>query len=522
MNMAKDSKILIADPDQVSVVLLKDALRANGYTVMSALDGGKALEKAIYEHPDLILADIALPIIGTKKLTQILRANPHTEGIPMVFMSSQSMKTKDLRSYRDRFLLKPLDLEKAVSLVDSHFRKLKRVQEVTRVDKEIEGDLSQIPLVDFLQILSMNKKDGTITISRDRQKGFIYLQDGRIINAIIDKIEGVKALFRLFFWGEGKLEFVPQRAASPVKIQSPTDNLLMEGMRQLDEWQRLKEEFPDADSQLKLKVDVSQLPKGLRAITQEVFLLLEFYSRVEDIVDNCSFPDYEIYQTLQNLLNNGIIEEVKKAGKEKKVGEKVLLPPELVLRIKEELSTVRRLKLSREFGKIVILPASLEDTKFLVSACSTIPGFSINRELISDYHSKTQTQDAQAYQFGNLGSIRLSENVELEIFALPLNDRCKPMWRPFSHGMLGGVLLFDKSSKKSLPELKQASAYFQRKLRKPLCYILITNNGMSKSQLNQIKKTFQVSRDSLIFYLSRKHPEKISSVFTALLKTALE
>jgi CheY-like chemotaxis protein len=520
MNTVKDSKILIADPDQVSVVLLKDALRANGYTVMSALDGGRALEKAISEHPDLILADIALPIIATRKLTQILRANPHTEDIPMVFMSSQSMKTKDLRSYRDRFLLKPLDLEKAVSLVDSHFRKLERVQEVTRVDKEIEGDLSQIPLVDFLQILSMNKKDGTITISRDRQKGFIYLQDGRIINAIIDKIEGIKALFRLFFWGEGKLEFVPQRAASPVKIQSPTDNLLMEGMRQLDEWQRLKEGFPDADSQLKLKVDISQLPKGLRPITQEVFLLLEFYTRVEDIVDNCSFPDYEIYQTLQNLLNNGIIEEVKKAGKEKKPGEKALLPPELVLRIKEELSTVRRLKLSREFGKIVILPACQENTKFLVNACSTIPGFSINRELISDNGSKTQ--DNQAYQFGNLGSIRLSENVELEIFALPLTDRCKPMWRPFSHGMLGGILLFDKSSKKSLPELKQASAYFQEKLQKPLCYILVTNNGMSKNQLNQIKKTFRVSRQSLIFYLSRKHPEKISSVFTALLKTALE
>lgn len=520
MNRTEGSKILIADSDQVSVVLLKDALRAKGYKVLNALDGVKALGQAITEQPDLIMASVALPIIGTRKLAQIIRANPRTKSIPIIFMFSQSMEPRGLQGYQDRLLSKPLDLEKAVSMVDSHFHKLRRVQEVTRVDKEIEGDLSQIPLVDFLQILSMNRKDGTITISRDGQKAFIYLKEGKIINAIIDKIEGVKALFRLFFWGEGKLEFVPQRAASPVRIKSPTDNLLMEGMRQLDEWGKLKEKFPDANSLLKLKIDISQLPKGLRPITQEVFLLLEYYSRVKDIVDNCSFPDYEVYQTLIILLNNGVIEELKRAGKEKKVAEKALLSPEIVLRIKEELSTVRRLKLAREFGKIIILSSSPENTKFLVNACSTIPGFSVNRDLISDYRSKTR--GAQAYQLGNLGDIRLSESVELGVFALPLTDRCKPMWASFSHGMLGGVLLFDKTSKKSLPDLKKVSAYFQESIHKPLCYILLTNDGMTKTQLNQIKKTFRVRRESLIFYLSRKHPGKISSIFADLLKMVRE
>ena len=102
---------------------------------MNALDGVKALGQAITGQPDLILADIALPIINTRKFTQIIRTNPRTKNIPIIFMFPQSKEPRGLPGYRNRFLSKPLDLKKAVTMVEAHIHRLRRVQEVTREDK---------------------------------------------------------------------------------------------------------------------------------------------------------------------------------------------------------------------------------------------------------------------------------------------------------------------------------------------------------------------------------------------------
>ena len=80
------------------------------------------------------------------------------------------------------------------------------------------------------------------------------------------------------------------------------------GQRQADEWERIASELPAPNARVALKVARSSLPGVLHPLTQEVLLVLELSSRVSDVLDRCSFPDYQVLRTLQTLIRRGMVE----------------------------------------------------------------------------------------------------------------------------------------------------------------------------------------------------------------------
>lgn len=66
-------KILIVEDEIAYVELLHDQLSKKGYTVIQARDGGKGLELAKKEKPDLILLDIRMPVMDGLTMLKLLR-----------------------------------------------------------------------------------------------------------------------------------------------------------------------------------------------------------------------------------------------------------------------------------------------------------------------------------------------------------------------------------------------------------------------------------------------------------------
>ena len=79
-------KILVADPAELSRRSLARALRDEGLEVVEVPDGGKALTEALLRKPDLLVLDLSLPVLPTNRLAGILRANPNTRSIPILFL----------------------------------------------------------------------------------------------------------------------------------------------------------------------------------------------------------------------------------------------------------------------------------------------------------------------------------------------------------------------------------------------------------------------------------------------------
>jgi CheY-like chemotaxis protein len=73
------------DNRDVTELILADA----GHTVVSARDGAAGLRLAARAHPDLILMDLALPVLDGWEATRRLKANPCTCHIPVVAFTAQ-------------------------------------------------------------------------------------------------------------------------------------------------------------------------------------------------------------------------------------------------------------------------------------------------------------------------------------------------------------------------------------------------------------------------------------------------
>lgn len=82
------ARILLVEDNEDLRRLLSRALRAH-FTVLEASDGARALELATRELPDLVVADLILPLGSGTDLVTALSANPHTRSIPVIVMTAR-------------------------------------------------------------------------------------------------------------------------------------------------------------------------------------------------------------------------------------------------------------------------------------------------------------------------------------------------------------------------------------------------------------------------------------------------
>lgn len=102
----------------------------------------------------------------------------------------------------------------------------------------LKGDLSEIGLLDVIQMLDNCQKTGKLLISSERQAGTIFFNAGRIVNAIYQEKAGDQAMYALVAVKGGTFEYQPSATAFDVVIHNSNTNLLLEGLRLLDEANR--------------------------------------------------------------------------------------------------------------------------------------------------------------------------------------------------------------------------------------------------------------------------------------------
>ncbi len=81
--------ILVVDDEPINLAILRQIL-APEYRLMFARGGAEALNLAIRHHPALILLDIQMPDLDGYAVCRALKADPQTEAIPVIFVTSLS------------------------------------------------------------------------------------------------------------------------------------------------------------------------------------------------------------------------------------------------------------------------------------------------------------------------------------------------------------------------------------------------------------------------------------------------
>lgn len=107
-------EILVVDDDKVTLRTLEKILMRAGYIVIPLSLGKEAVKIARERSPALIILDIMMPDMDGGDVASILKNDPKTKGIPVIFLSSLVTKREEQSSSKADgiyFLAKPFERE---------------------------------------------------------------------------------------------------------------------------------------------------------------------------------------------------------------------------------------------------------------------------------------------------------------------------------------------------------------------------------------------------------------------------
>lgn len=123
----KDAKILIVDDVEVNLIILEEIIKNMGYQAYTASSVKDALALINEEKtlPHLILTDIAMPEIDGFEFCAILKKNPYTRDIPVVFISAMDSAGDLIQGFElgaVDFIPKPFERVEVEMRVNTHLK----------------------------------------------------------------------------------------------------------------------------------------------------------------------------------------------------------------------------------------------------------------------------------------------------------------------------------------------------------------------------------------------------------------
>ena len=114
------AKILVVDDDASSLELMEAMLVPNGYEIITANDGSKAVAIIVEKKPDLILLDIMMPGLDGYSTLAKIKENKTISKIPVVMLTAmgyQLNKELALQIGAVGYITKPIDLDELLKTI---------------------------------------------------------------------------------------------------------------------------------------------------------------------------------------------------------------------------------------------------------------------------------------------------------------------------------------------------------------------------------------------------------------------
>jgi hypothetical protein len=172
----------------------------------------------------------------------------------------------------------------------------------------LQGSLSELPLPDVIQLVSVSGKTGAFEIRGESENGWIYLRDGQIVDATVGRLRGDSAVYEMAIWSDGTFSFNPGEESDQVTIHLSNATLMMEAVRRLDEWRVLSRKIPSLD----LVPYFPPRDHGADQITlspQEWILVTRIDGRhtIDEIASSLRWAAFDVSKLLFGLVTTGLV-----------------------------------------------------------------------------------------------------------------------------------------------------------------------------------------------------------------------
>lgn len=169
--------VLVVDDDRKTVDLIRIYLERDGYRVLSAYNGTKALELARSAHPGLIILDLMLPQVDGLDICRILREE---SAVPIIMLTAKTTEEDMLTGLdvgADDYITKPFSPRELVARVRTVLRRVSAPQENGPPELEF-GEL----VIDFIRhqarlagvSVHLTPKEFTLLCTLSSQPGRVF------------------------------------------------------------------------------------------------------------------------------------------------------------------------------------------------------------------------------------------------------------------------------------------------------------------------------------------------------------
>ncbi|HSB81173.1 MAG TPA: response regulator [Candidatus Methylomirabilis sp.] len=316
-------RILVVDDDSLIRRIMRDTLSTLPADISEAKDGDEALRLARAERPDLIFLDTMMPGMDGFQVAELLKQEPLTAAIPLVFVSAlgtASHKVRGLDLGAEDYMAKPIDPEELKARVRSILRRTRPPVPAPEpaAPTVASGKLQAMPLPSLVRWLEMERRSARLLLVRAGEVGEITFADGRISHAVQGPRRGEAALYQLLTWREGGFEILPApEGEMPAggELTRANEDLLQEGSRRMEEATALRAGLPGSEALL-------EIPAALRTAAEAVvpqdgvslMALLDGKKDVGQILAGSPFDGWMTLKILQRLLRVGALGWVPTPG----------------------------------------------------------------------------------------------------------------------------------------------------------------------------------------------------------------
>ena len=153
-------RILVADDDKNTRLLLKAVLEAENYTVFTAENGEGALAVMDKQHIDLVVLDVMMPKMDGYEFTKALRETDNS--LPILMVSAKQLpadKKKGFLVGTDDYMTKPIDEEEMLLRIKALLRRAKIVSERKIVIGDVVLDYDSLTVSRREEVQTLPQKE---------------------------------------------------------------------------------------------------------------------------------------------------------------------------------------------------------------------------------------------------------------------------------------------------------------------------------------------------------------------------
>jgi CheY-like chemotaxis protein len=294
------------------------------------------------------------------------------------------------------------------------------------------GSLSKVSLGDVVETLWVDRKTGTLAVTTPFGAADVRLVGGAIVDAVYVRFEGMKALVRLFGEPEGRFLFTADTPTVLGRMSVPTDELLREVSSQAKEAKRLRGRLGDIASKALVASEGGDHAE-LSAMARIALAKLRAPATIDEILDDLPEPDAHILAA---------IVELDTAGRLKR------LPHELQ---RVPLVGTEQLHLMRALVSRASAPGFDGATRFVFAGTpSRLAVFAHAALSLVDALPAAEPVPGIPIPHA-IATVRLGDDVNIEIVALPLVPAYAPLW-PLTLAGAAIVVRLDDAAGSALAE----------------------------------------------------------------------